>query len=584
MDKAAHITQNFKEQRDEAARLAAQQKRADDQRITKLAEQENWLKNIQARANGEGVGSKITGEENVRRLTEAYNKAKERIDAVKAATGEYGATSKAEVDGVIADYERLVIAIQKAQKSATTMREKDVRGQVNIEQTDLTSLEDSLKRSGQLTENFSKKIAELRAQLNAVSDSNGLKAYLDSLDQLEAEINQFKASENFRLQLANVNSEMAIMPERVKAIKAEFSTLGVSSDAVTQNLAQIDALMAEWNGAERPDEARQVQIFGELNEAIKRVNESMTALRKTQNSGIKDEKLTAGIAKAKTDLEDMGRRWSALKTEPGLNAQFEQLRINAEHIDSQADLTKWRAQYNALSSAVKAAGKNMQTLGDIMKNNLQKVLQWVSATTLLFRAFNLLKSAVKTVTDLDTALVDLRKTTTMTGNDLVSFYKEANQAAKELGTTTKDIIQSAADWSRMGYGSREQATEMAKMAAQFAAISPNLSVEDATTGLVSVMKAFGIETNNVLDGIMSKINSVGNTASTNNKDIIGGLQNMAAALAATGGTIDEAIGLFTAAQEILQNESQASTAIRSIAMRVRGRLLPPCRETYALCA
>ncbi len=51
---------------------------------------------------------------------------------------------------------------------------------------------------------------------------------------------------------------------------------------------------------------------------------------------------------------------------------------------------------------------------------------------------------------------------------------------------------------------------MAKMAAQFSAISPGVSIDEATTGLVSVMKAYDIkEVDDVLDGVISKINIVG---------------------------------------------------------------------------
>ena len=55
---------------------------------------------------------------------------------------------------------------------------------------------------------------------------------------------------------------------------------------------------------------------------------------------------------------------------------------------------------------------------------------------------------------------------------------------------------------------------MAKLAAQFSAISPGVDMNQSTTGLVSVIKAYGIEVEDVLDGVMSKINIVGNTAAT----------------------------------------------------------------------
>lgn len=71
---------------------------------------------------------------------------------------------------------------------------------------------------------------------------------------------------------------------------------------------------------------------------------------------------------------------------------------------------------------------------------------------------------------------------------------------------------------------------------------------------------------------MSKINAVGNSAAESNIDIVDGLQNSASAMAAMGGTLEETIALFTAAQEITQDSSKTGNALRSIAMRIRGRL------------
>ena len=50
---------------------------------------------------------------------------------------------------------------------------------------------------------------------------------------------------------------------------------------------------------------------------------------------------------------------------------------------------------------------------------------------------------------------------------------------------------------------------MSKLSSQFAAISPGMTVEKSTQSLVSTMKAFGIEADQVLENIMSKVNKVG---------------------------------------------------------------------------
>ena len=50
---------------------------------------------------------------------------------------------------------------------------------------------------------------------------------------------------------------------------------------------------------------------------------------------------------------------------------------------------------------------------------------------------------------------------------------------------------------------------MSKLSSQFAAISPGMSVDESTNSLVSTIKAFGVSADEVLDGVMSKVNKVG---------------------------------------------------------------------------
>lgn len=111
---------------------------------------------------------------------------------------------------------------------------------------------------------------------------------------------------------------------------------------------------------------------------------------------------------------------------------------------------------------------------------------------------------------------------------------------------------------------------MAKYSSHFKSISPGMNIDEATTSLVSIMKAYDIDVNNVLDGIMSKINDIGNKFGTSNTEIAEGLKKSSAAMAAVGSSLEDNIALFTAGQEIVQDASQVGNAIRSIALRIRG--------------
>jgi TP901 family phage tail tape measure protein len=204
------------------------------------------------------------------------------------------------------------------------------------------------------------------------------------------------------------------------------------------------------------------------------------------------------------------------------------------------------------------------------------------------KAVQEVRQAVTSVRELDTALVDLTKTTTMTKSQLEQFYYTANDTAKQMGVTTKEIIDQAAAWSRLGYSSAEAATKMAKYSSMFASISPGMDVDKATDGLVSIMKAFDIGNDNpdeVLDGIMSKINIIGNTAATSNDEIVTMLSKSSSAMREANNTLEETIALETAAVEITRDDDSVGTAFKTVAMRIRGKqTLPPYAEMYMLCA
>jgi TP901 family phage tail tape measure protein len=114
---------------------------------------------------------------------------------------------------------------------------------------------------------------------------------------------------------------------------------------------------------------------------------------------------------------------------------------------------------------------------------------------------------------------------------------------------------------------------MAKYSSMFASISPGMDVDKATDGLVSVMKAFDIGNDNpdeVLDGIMSKINIIGNTAATSNGEIVEMLTRSSSAMREANNTLEETIALETAAVEITRDAEPVGTAFKTVSMRLRG--------------
>ena len=252
------------------------------------------------------------------------------------------------------------------------------------------------------------------------------------------------------------------------------------------------------------------QTFGSVtkeasktSQATKQLNEELTKLRSEKLDNNIQAWMNKNVDAAKRFETELRGIQSQLRATPGDANQLKLL----------------SAQFQTIQARAKAAGLTVKgfhdafvNIGSATKNFILQMAGLGSAYQIGMKMFNTIQNGISTIVDLDTALIDLRKTANMSSTELAQFYRDANDEAKNLGVTTKEIIEQAAAWSRLGYSTAKEATTMARLSSQFAMISPGMSTEEAQESLVSVMKAFSDqfpEVDDVLDGIMSKINIVG---------------------------------------------------------------------------
>lgn len=214
------------------------------------------------------------------------------------------------------------------------------------------------------------------------------------------------------------------------------------------------------------------------------------------------------IQRINKDLAE-NTKYSA-EAKAGLNTLLEQLKSG----DPSINLRKITEEIIKIENAEIAAGRAGKSLWDIFKTKstygfIGQMQSYLSMYVGFYGMVNAVKKSISTITELDTALVDLKKTTVMNENQLENFYYDSNNVAKQMGVTTKEIIDQASAWSRLGYSTAEAATTMAKLSSQFASISPGMSVDESQSGLVSIMKAWSINPDQVKSEIMDPINKLG---------------------------------------------------------------------------
>ena len=327
------------------------------------------------------------------------------------------------------------------------------------------------------------------------------------------------------------------------------------------------------------------QTFGSVTSASKSASE---ALRKQKEEA---KEYADAVKKANTEALTLTRSstlsnniqaWMNKNTQAAkvFENELKDIQSRLSNNSSASMLQRCAAEFQNVQAKAKAANLTVKGFQDTFINIGSKVgnfaLQMAglgSAYQIGMKMINSISNGIKTVVDLDTALIDLRKTAKMSSGELSQFYLDANTEAKNLGVTTQEIIEQAAAWSRLGYSTADEVKTMARLSSQFAQISPGMSTTEAQEALVSTMKAFKDEipdVNSVLDGIMSKINIVGNSFAISNKDIADALQVSSSSMSAANNTFEQTVALITAGTEITQDASRVGNGLRTISMRIRG--------------
>lgn len=329
----------------------------------------------------------------------------------------------------------------------------------------------------------------------------------------------------------------------------------IEQDLQRINVLQTQLTSAAASGYNRP------AAYEYLNSVLKRVQNNLAAVTSETRQFASATEVATLQNRMEAWLANNSRAVKTYGTTIGsLVSRLQEL--SAQGNVEKVQLQQLAAEFTQVKTAAQAAGLTGKTFGDSLKGALSSISRYISASTLIYSMINAVRNGVKNVVSLDTALIDLKKTTDATESELKQFYYTANDTAKQLGVTTEEVISAAAEWSRLGYSIKDAET-MAQTSSIFASISPGVDIEKATDGLVSAMKAFNIEADDALDGVASKINSIGNSQSVSNENIVDFLTRSSSAMKEANNTLEETIALGTAATEITRDAASVGNALKT---------------------
>lgn len=263
-----------------------------------------------------------------------------------------------------------------------------------------------------------------------------------------------------------------------------------------------------------------------------------------------------------------------IRTDAGLSTRFDEVLEEANaHLNgsiqlNDADYNRLREQFGAIQTDAKNLGVSGETGFQRLNSQVQKLATYLSGATLLFGAINQIKTMITNVIELDSAMTELKKVTDETDATYESFLTNAVTRAKNLGAALSDVVSATADFARLGYDIADSAA-LADAAIVYKNVGDGIeSIDDASTSIISTMKAFGVEAEDVMT-IVDRFNEVDNRFSISSKGIGDALLRSASSLATAGNTLDESIALITAMNEVVQDPDVVGTSLKTIASRLR---------------
>lgn len=325
-------------------------------------------------------------------------------------------------------------------------------------------------------------LSQLQGQARGAGNSAGAQ-FASAFNGSIGQINLSAPAQQLQKFKDSLKTDFNFDTSAVNNITKDLDNMGIAVQSVQSRMGANGGLNVTVKGTDQ---------LGRAVTVTKNYDKTLQPLGTSLNTVAKAEK-EVGEAQLKIAGNNL-TAWASNNSKAAA-AYGEQIRLLQERMQTmqntgatQSAFKQWQDDVKIMQSQAKADGNIGKTFTDSFGSAFSSMVKFAASYVSIRKVFSEMENGIKTVVALDDALVDLQKTTTATPQQLNAFYNEANGIAKQYGTTTQQIIQGAADWSRLGY-SLEDSKEMSKLSSQFAAISPGMSVEESTNSLVSTMKA-----------------------------------------------------------------------------------------------
>lgn len=459
-------------------------------------------------------------------LSQLYSKMKALGEAQRKLEGlQVGTGNTKQIDAITASIQKLEAQIAKLKS--------DLAGQgVDVTQ---------LREFKSLTEELADKLNIAKA---AAEDMRGaMEAQGSSYSNQAAELERLKGKvDAYREAAQQLYSQ---------GVSADDYGFEFKSEELEKDLAVLDKAEDKLK--------RYQQAVKDLNQELGLMTKSVTAQNRALNETTQLDKLYTQIERFVSSNPNLGKNSDLMAQIESLQNAASSHTIGLKDATAQwANLQKSAFQYGLVGET------SLQKIGRLFKEHFNTSLIMIGVHALQ----QSLQGIYQNVLEVDTAMTELKKVTEETSSTYDKFLDNATTRAKTFGASVADIVNATADAARLGLN-LEDASALADASVVYKNVGDGItSIGDASSSVISTMKAFNIEAQNSM-GIVDEFNEVGNKFAISSAGVGDALLRSASALAAGGNSLEESIGLITAANDVVQNPDSVGTAMKTVSMYLR---------------
>lgn len=416
------------------------------------------------------------------------------------------------------------------------------------------SLTDKYKNASQAIDEYIKKLREGQGAENELAAAQSASANFNSfVQQYEKRANvvkefnkQITSLEKYAGRLGDKTDDgrVAAMNNEIATLKARVSEFSASADA------DIDRFTESMNESIASARALGDQVkasMGEVSTDMKPVLALMKQIQTFKSSNPRVANTPHGER-----LDEIYNKASAMRDAGSYN---------------KSELSGLSNAFSTIGMSIKEANLSGKSFIDTFKGLGQSIAQ----SMLLRQAFMYIRQAARdaftAVQEVDSAMTQLRIVTGATDAEMATFFNSAAASAKELGASVSGVLGSIETFSRLGYQLKD-ALDLSEAATVLSNVAAT-SIDDATTGLTSIIKGFGLDAKDAMN-VADELTLVGEKYAISASELLDAFRRGGAALAATDTSLEQAMAIFAAGNAAQQDASSVGNALKTVALRVRG--------------